>query len=293
MAWLLFMDESGHDHKHAPLEVRGGVAIHTSKLWGFVREWERLELESFGVLLSSFGKEGKGSKLLDRDRLKWASNRPRLSGDERRKLSRSFLEKGRTKSAPTAPEFSAYGQACLELARGVFELLSQHESLLFAAAIPRGTLPPEGFQQADYLRKDHVFLFERFYYFLEQERDHGLLVMDESDKTDDRRFVRRIGDYFTKTQIGRQRSYWIIPAPLFVSSEMSYAIQAADICMYCINWGFRLPAWKGIEMPRPEISMEFSTWIERLQWKGQGYRDGMTYNSYGIVLVNDPYTGRQ
>ena len=27
MAWLLFLDESGHDHKQMPYEVRGGVAL--------------------------------------------------------------------------------------------------------------------------------------------------------------------------------------------------------------------------------------------------------------------------
>ena len=59
--------------------------------------------------------------------------------------------------------------------------------------------PPEGFKQVDYLRKDHVFLFERFYYFLEAQHEHGLIVMDESDKTLDRTFVRRMESYFTKT----------------------------------------------------------------------------------------------
>jgi hypothetical protein len=35
VTWLLFMDESGHDHKNMPLEVRGGVALHVSRLWDF------------------------------------------------------------------------------------------------------------------------------------------------------------------------------------------------------------------------------------------------------------------
>jgi len=37
MSWLLFLDESGHDHKTTPYEVRGGVAIHAGELWPFVR----------------------------------------------------------------------------------------------------------------------------------------------------------------------------------------------------------------------------------------------------------------
>jgi len=34
---------------------------------------------------------------------------------------------------------------------------------------------------------------------------------------------------------------WIVPTPLFVASDMTYAIQAADLCIYCVNWGFRVP----------------------------------------------------
>jgi hypothetical protein len=37
MSWLLFCDESGHDHKNTPLEVRGGIAIKTNKIWDFVQ----------------------------------------------------------------------------------------------------------------------------------------------------------------------------------------------------------------------------------------------------------------
>ena len=49
MSWLLFLDESGHDHKQMPYEVRGGVALHVSKLWPFVRAVQQLELDAFGA----------------------------------------------------------------------------------------------------------------------------------------------------------------------------------------------------------------------------------------------------
>ena len=87
-----------------------------------------------------------------------------------------------------------------------------------------------------------VFLLERFFYFLEAKREHGVLVMDETDKHEDRRFVARMEEYFTKTATGRYRTAWIVPTPFFVSSDMAYAVQAADLCIYCINWGFAWPA---------------------------------------------------
>ena len=66
MAWLLFLDESGHDHKQMPYEVRGGVAIQDSQLWPFTRAVQQLERFAFGCALHEFQKELKGSTLLDK-----------------------------------------------------------------------------------------------------------------------------------------------------------------------------------------------------------------------------------
>jgi hypothetical protein len=134
--------------------------------------------------------------------------------------------------------------------------------------------------------------FERFYYFLEERHEHGLIVMDETDKMLDRTFVRRMESYFTKTGTGRNRTYWIVPAPLFVSSEMTVAVQAADVCLYCINWGFRLASWGSDLKTRPEIAREFGPKLSRLQWEGEAYRDGNVFRTWGIVLVPDPYEAR-
>jgi hypothetical protein len=65
--------------------------------------------------------------------------------------------------------------------------------------------------------------------------------MDGTDKTLDRKFVRQLESYFIKTNTGRYRSQWIVPTPFFVSSDMAYPVQAADLCIYCVNWAFRLP----------------------------------------------------
>ncbi|MEO8713397.1 MAG: DUF3800 domain-containing protein [Acetobacteraceae bacterium] len=289
MTWLFFMDESGHDHNALPLEVRGGVAIAVGKLWGFIQGWQRLERESFGFLLADYGREAKGMKLLDKDRIRWAAQTSLMDGDERRKHARSFINKGLNKGKPSSTEFAAYGQACLEMARGAFELLDTVGAKLFACAIRRGVRPHSGFTLLDYLRRDHVYLFERFYYFLETQAEHGLTVMDQSEKNLDTTFVKRMESYFTRTAVGRNRSHWIVPAPLFVSSDMSYAVQAADICLYCLNWGFRPSAWGDDLETRPEIATEFGPKLARLQWEGYGSRDGRSYRSWGIVYVSDPY----
>jgi hypothetical protein len=292
MSWLLFLDESGHDHRTMPYEVRGGVALHASELWPFVQDMQRLELASFGTALHQYRKELKGCKLLDKDRFKWAAQGPPMVDEERRKHCRGFLTKNLEKKPPSRPEFTAYGQACLEMATGIFELLRDRGAKLFAAAIPCSVKKPATFEAEEFLRKDQVFLLERYFFLLEHDRQHGLLVMDEVEKTADRRFVRRLEAYFRKTQTGRYRSSWIVPTPFFVSSEMVYPVQAADLAIYCVNWGFRLPT-RGMDAAvRREIADDYGRWLAQLQYRGQGYRDGNVHELYGIVFVPDPYTAR-
>jgi len=292
MSWLLFLDESGHDHKSMPYEVRGGVVLHASKLWPFVQNVQRLELATFGTALHQFGKELKGCKLLDKDRFKWASQGAEQPDEARRKHCRGFLTKGLEKKSPSRDEFTAYGQACLKMARGLFQLLRDHEAKLFAAVIPKNIQRPATTEAKEYLRKDQVFLLERFFYFLELQRQHGLLVMDEIEKNEDRRFVKRLERYFTKSQTGQYRSAWIVPTPFFVSSDMTYPVQAADLAIYCVNWGFRLSS-RGMNAPaRMEIADEFGPWLNQLQFRGESYRDGKVYEQYGIVYIPDPYTSR-
>lgn len=287
MAWLLFLDESGHDHKQMPYEVRGGVALQDSQLWPFTRAVQQLELVVFGCSLHEFQLELKGSTLLDRKRFRFAKQAEEMPADERRKHARSFLVKGLQKQTPTSSEFCAYGQACIEMARGMFQLLRDHQAVLFASMIARGTGKATG-PAEELLRKDKVFLLERFFYFLEKERRSGLLVMDGTEKSADRKFVRQLEAYFLKTSTGRLRSQWIVPTPFFVSSDMAYPIQAADVCIYCVNWAFRLPTHGMNEPVREEIRSEFSDWLRTLQFHGEGRKHGKVFEMWGICYVQNP-----
>jgi hypothetical protein len=224
MSWLLFMDESGHDHKTTPYEVRGGVAVSVGKLWDLVRSIQQAELDAFGCRLVDYRSEIKGAKLLDKKRMKWARQDNWMLDDERRKRARSFLTKGLEKITPTREEFTAYGQACLQLSRSMFQTLHAHDAGMFAKVIPTTTVKPDSFEATEYLRKDHVFLLERFFYALEAKQRHGILVFDQVDNGADQRFVRQLERYFTKTHTGVYRSAWIVPVPLFVSSDMSTMI---------------------------------------------------------------------
>lgn len=294
MAWLLFMDESGHSHKEQPYEVRGGFALSDTHLWPFVQDMLRLELSCFGARLADYKSEIKGMKLLSTDRFEHAAQMPEIEAAKRQQLCRSLLQGGLEKRPPTREQLTAYGQASLRMAEGIFILLERHKALIFASAVPRGTAKPApGTAPAlDILRKDHNFLLERFFYFLEKERQMGLLVMDEVEKQEDRRFVRKLQDYFVKTVNGRERSRWIVPSPFFVASDMALPVQAADVVIYAINWGYRHPA-EMTAPTRPEIEARFGAYIEKLKWKGEGYDGKKTFRSFGIFCVPDLYIPRK
>jgi len=227
--------------------------------------------------------------LLDKDRFKWAKQADWMPDAARRKHARGFLTRGLEKKVPTRDEFTGYGQANIEMARSVFQSLRACDARIFASVVPRTVEKPTSFTAEEYLRKDHVFLLERYFYFLETGRDHGLLVFDAVDKGADQRFVRQLERYFTRTQTGRYRTAWIVPVPMFVASDMTMAVQAADLAIYCVNWGFRLPAAGMNEPTRAEIAEEFGPWVHELQYRGRAQRHGRTYDSYGITYVPNPY----
>jgi hypothetical protein len=288
MSYLLFIDESGHDHKNTPYEVRGGVAIHASDLWAFIQAFQNLEEACFGTQLSAFNVELKGSRLLERKRFKHACQGEILDDLARRKHALGFLHHGQNGTAPSEIEFRAFGQACMEMARGIFRLLEGHEARVFAAVVPRTTKKPKTTKAAEYLRKDQVFLLQRYFTFVHAKKETGLLVFDETDDSADLHFIRQIERYFTRTSTGRFRATAIVPVPLFVNSDLTRAIQAADVCIYALNWGFRVP--KGMEAEvRPEIQTEFSDWIYKLQAYGKDSTDSGVHSWYGIVYVPEPF----
>ncbi|HOP27597.1 MAG TPA: hypothetical protein PLM22_05945, partial [Candidatus Sabulitectum sp.] len=105
--------------------------------------------------------------------------------------------------------------------------------------------------------------------------------------------VKRMEAYFQKTSTGRFRSSYIVPSPLFVSSDMTYPVQAADLAIYCINWGFRIPSRGMNAETRPEIAENYGRWLAELQYVGNIDNGEAEYVSYGIVYVPDPFESRQ
>jgi hypothetical protein len=287
MSWLLSLDESGHDHKTVPYEIHGGIAIHAEKLWPFISAVRTLEQSCFGACLHEYGSELKGSKLLDRKRFLWAGQSPRMDEGEMRKHALNFLNSCKEGRSPRRDEFTACGQASLAVVERIIQLLQGHAVKLFASAIP--SVPKVPGTPDTLLRKDIVFLLERFFYFLEEQNEIGLLVMDRTEKSADQKLVRQMEGYFTKTMRGQQRAMRIVPSPLFVESDMAYGVQVADLCIYCLNWGWRAV---GMDSPvRPEVR-DFVWMLENLFWHGQRCNEGREFDTHSVFYVRDPYTSR-
>lgn len=264
MSYLLFMDESGHDHQKAPYEIHGGIALDSRKIFPVVREIMDMEKKVFGCHLKEYKVELKGIKLLKKDTFKWAGNyEEKLSMEERQRGVRRFLTISLEKKPPTKRDFYAYGQAKLLFVQRILEILHKHKVTLFAAAIPRGIKKPKTYTSEEYLRKDLVFLFERYAKFLQKKNTNGLILLDRVEEIFDSKFTKQVHSYFLKTHNGRERSKHIVPEPLFVDSVNSYFIELADLCIYLLNWGYRKNCFKSDDR-REELIERYEPLLEKL-----------------------------
>lgn len=292
MSWLLFMDESGHDHRSMPYEVRGGMAIHSSKLWEFTKHIQKLEVQYFGSPRHTFGSEIKGEKLLKRSRFKYASLENKLSTTELQNFTIEFLKSTSQGKPPRAGERRAYCDTCLAFSHEVLDSLTQFDCHLFASFIPPQRPPKDAPPPEDFLRKDHVFLLERYYYFLESKKAHGLIVMDGTEKTSDRRFIKGLERYFQHTKTGQDRSKRIVPVPFFVESDMGYGVQVADLCIYCLNWAYR-PSQAGFDADCRSELLPYAELLQSRVWDKVIRKNRQRHRIRSVVFVPDPYTSRR
>lgn len=74
---------------------------------------------------------------------------------------------------------------------------------------------------------------------------------------------------------------------------MTYPVQVADVCIYCVNWAFRIPA-RGMDAPvRQEIADQFAGYLGTLQHRAVlELNSGEKITAFSIAYVPDPYTAR-
>lgn len=254
MAFFLFVDESGHDQRNSPYEVLAGVCIQDRDLWNLVRAVQDAELRHFGTRYSEGAAELKAKRLLKQKTFRLADDLPPLPVGERAALARSVLE---NPGDPTFRGLAALSQAKLAYVEEVLDICARFRCRALASIVlPGAPRPPTSI----HLRKDYAYLFERFYYLLE-DRDPtaaGIVVFDELERSASHLLVGQMDRYFKRTRKGRQRAGQIIPEPFFVQSDLTTGIQLADLVAYLISWGFRTG-----EMSRPR-RVELDPYVDRV-----------------------------
>lgn len=247
MAYFLFIDESGHDQKNSPHEVLAGLAIRDNEMWEFIQEIHCLEQEIFGMRISEGALELKGKKLLKSKTFRLANQEPPFDHDDRKKYAYACLLKGQSRNPSSRKELTALGQAKIAFVGEVLELCRLYQNHVFASIIDNSAPRPD---KKNFLRKEYVYLLERFYYYLEDKSPDvpmGVVVFDELEKSQCHQLVKKMEKYFLETGKGYTRSSQIIPEPFFVHSDLSTIVQVADLIAYIVCWGFQVGS-----MPHPE-----------------------------------------
>ena len=237
MSYFLFVDESGVDQQESPYEVLAGVVVHDHDLWPLIIDIAKAEDSYFGQRISAGSLELKAKKLLKAKTFRLAGQLPPMGASGRRKRARICLEKGERKESPTKDELTALAQAKIAFVKRLLTLCDTHGVRAFASIVPRSAPRPA----SSFLRKDYAYLFERFYYFLQEHgrNEVGIVVFDELERSRCHILHDQMALYFRDTATGMLRGTRILPEPFFVHSELTTAVQLADMVAYIISWGVR------------------------------------------------------
>jgi len=235
--------------------VLAGVSVEDRDLWNLVRAIQEVELRCFGRRYRSQERELKSVKLLTTSVFKHAGWEEPIPPDKRTMLAKACLDDG---PSATRLHMAALAQAKLAFVGEVLDLCAQYRCRAFGSIVlepPAERLPPQ------LLRKDYVYLLERFFYFLEDQdaTSQGIVVFDELDKAQCTVLIDQMANYFKVFWKGRQRAARVIPEPLFVHSDLTTGILLADLVAYLISWGFRR-----IEMLTKPRRDELDDLVERI-----------------------------
>lgn len=289
---LLFIDESGHDHHQMPCEVLAGVAVAEDNLWNLIQAIRAAEKDNFGDYLRNLRvTEIKAKRLLKRKRFRSAGRPVNIAEGELVPLAHTALTKGMeasragsADSGATERELVAYSRCVLRFVDDVLDIAARHNVQVFASVVDISAPRPA----PGLLRKDYVYLFERYFYFLETlpPRERGLVVFDELDKAKAHILIQQMAAYFLGTTTGRYRSSRVVPEPFFVHSELTTGIFLADLAAYVLGWAWRL---KKMPQPRRDELAGFAQELHEMQFHGQKLlsdrSDAMLL--HGIIYLDD------
>lgn len=285
MAWFLFIDESGHDRRDAPYEVLAGIAIRDTCLWPLIIDMHNAELKRFGRRYSAGAAELKGRKILKVKVCRHAELSCQVDPFDVQALAKAALDDG---AHASIHHLKALALAKLSYVNDVFDICERYGCRAFASIVETDS-PGTG---NGGLRKDYAYLFQRFFYFLDDmvPREQGVIVFDELEKSQSHILIEQSHKYFKETAVGRMRAKLVIPEPLFVHSDLTTGIQIADLIAYCISWGFRTSQMR--KPARADLS-RFSRQVANLRYRTEREIDGREMTVWSYAHITDLRTQRE
>jgi len=261
MSFLLFIDESGQDRKQMPYEVLAGIAIQDISLWSLIQEIKSIKEKYFGDFYKNNNEELKAKKLLKKKTFRLAAQMTLIDDAHLYDLTDFCLRNGQVAKRI---HLTSLAQSKIKYVEEVFNICLKYQCKIFASIIDYKSIESQprlaDFSDLDFLRKDYSFLFERYFYFLEDnpKKEMGVVVFDELEKSKSHILIDQMSRYFMQTRKGKERSSLIIPEPLFVHSDLTTGIHVADLLAYCIAWGFRVH-----QLNQPKRA-EFDPYIDQI-----------------------------
>ena len=280
MAWFLFIDESGHDRSKSPYEVLAGIAIKDQALRELINRLHVEENRFFGRRYSEGRRELKGRSLLKRKVYRHRDLNAEVEPADIPTLARAALDDG---AGADLQMLKALAIAKLDYVDTVFQVCAQRDCRAFASIVETDAQPTAG----GGLRKDYAYLFERFFYFLEDNaaNEQGIVVFDELERSKSHLLIDQMHRYFADTTVGRHRADRIIPEPFFVHSDLTTGVQIADLVAYVISWGFRMS--RMTKPARAELS-DLANQVARLRYRAVRNRLGNpNFEIWSFAHIND------
>jgi hypothetical protein len=178
---LLFVDESGQDHRDMPCEVLAGAVVAQGDLWNLIKAIRAAEKNHFGDYLRNLRvSEIKAKKFLKRKRFRIANQRIVIPEEELPGLAHQVLVKGleaheraAAESPVTARELTAYSRSVLRFVDAVLDIAAGFNVKIIASVVDAKAAKSD----RDVLRKDVVYLFERYFYLLKESGADWLFSM--------------------------------------------------------------------------------------------------------------------
>jgi len=280
VACFLFVNSSGRGGAPSPYEVLAGVLAQERDIWNLSQAIVDAQVRHFGRRFSPDGSPPKARTLLKAKVFRQAGQIPALPLEQRRELARACLESGEKAGAQ---QQAALAQAKLAYVSDVLELAARFRCKYLASIVGKSAPRPQPGQ----LRKDFAYLFERFFYSLDDSPGQplGLLVDGVSSGALGHQLRMQMERYFRATLKGRQRASLVLPEPVQVGGDLACMLSLAGLVAYVTSWAFRT---KELAEPARYQLAPFKEQIRALRYRAvRDIGDNPNFVIWGFAVIPD------